>query len=187
MVTNNHMLSLRSVITQKLLNYFFINKHEKRYLNELARILDVDPKNLDTKLKELEIMGLFKSEFQGRQKYYYINKNFPLFHEYQKIIAKTIGVEYLIKNALKDIKGIEEVYIFGSYSKNQLNISSDIDLLIVGNHKALEVQRTILPIQNQLNREINVIDITKKELKEKKNKKNPFIKEIFSKPIIKII
>jgi len=37
------MISLRSSITQKLLNYFFINPDEERYVNDLARKLKVDP------------------------------------------------------------------------------------------------------------------------------------------------
>lgn len=181
------MISFRSTITQKLLNYFFLNPKQKEYLNGLARLLDVDAKNLDKKLKELEVLGLFKSELNGNQKYYYVNENFPLFQEYKKIIAKTIGIEHLLKSVLKNINGIEEAYIFGSYSKNQLDVSSDIDLLIIGNHKALKAQKAILPVQNQLNREINIIDMTKEEFEERKNKKDPFLKDIFSKPIIRII
>lgn len=180
------MLSFQSIITQKLLNYFFLNQEEKRYVNELARILEVDAKNLDTKLKELEAEGLFESESQGRERYYSLNKKYPLFEEYKKIIAKTIGLEYLLKESLKNIKGIEEVYIFGSYSRNKLDVSSDVDVLIIGNHKALDAQKAVLPLQRQLSREINVIDMTKREFEDRKIKKEPFIKEILSQPIIRI-
>jgi len=69
------MISLRSSITQKLLNYFFINPDEERYVNDLARKLKVDPKNLSNKLKELEKEGLFCSENKGQEKYY-VCRNF---------------------------------------------------------------------------------------------------------------
>jgi len=181
------MISLKSSITQKLLSYFFLNKTKELYVNELARLLGIDPKNLDRKLKELEKEGLFKSEFKGKQKYYSINQSFPLLKEYEQIANKTIGLEYQLKNTLKKIEGLEEAYIFGSYARDKLNVLSDVDLLIIGSHKSLDADKAILPLYGTLGREINTIDMTKKEFEGKKRKKNPLIKDIFSKPVIKII
>jgi predicted nucleotidyltransferase len=181
------MISFRSSITQKLLTYFFLNKTKEFYVNELARFLNADPKNLDKKLKELEKEGIFKNEFRGKQRYYSINHQFPLLNEYEQIFNKTIGLEYQLKNILQKTKGLEEAYIFGSYASNKLDVLSDIDLLIIGSHKSLDVEKAILPLQKTIGREINIIDITKEEFEEKKIKKDPFIKHIFSKQIIKII
>ncbi len=80
------MISLKSKITQLVLNYFFLNPQAKKYTNELARLFQVDPKNLDRKLKELEKEGLLKSEFLGKQRYFFINSRYPLLKEYKKII-----------------------------------------------------------------------------------------------------
>ena len=181
------MISLKSSITQKLLAYFFLNRTKELYVNELARLLEIDPKNLDKKLKELEKEGLFKSEFKGKQKYYSINSSFPLLKEYEQITNKTIGLEYQLKNTLKKVEGVEETYIFGSYANDKLDVLSDIDLFIIGPHKTLDVERAISPLQKTLGREINTIDMTREKFEEKKRKKDPLIKDIFSKPIIKII
>jgi len=181
------MISFRSSITQQLLNYFFTNKHEKRYVNELAKILEVDPKNLDNKLKEIEKEGLLKSEWQGKQRYYSLNQVYPLFKEYEQIFLKTFGLNNFFRKSLEKFHGIVAVYIFGSYANDQFNVSSDIDLLIIGSHKALEAQKAVLKLQKQLNREINIIDMTKKEFEQRKKQNDPFIKEIFDKPIIKVI
>ena len=80
------MISLRSKVTIKILNYFFINPDARHYINELARILNLDPKNVDTKLKELEKEGLLKSEFSGKQRYFYLSKKYPLLKEYRQIV-----------------------------------------------------------------------------------------------------
>jgi len=88
---------------------------------------------------------------------------------------------------LKKIEGLEEAYIFGSYARDKLNVLSDVDLLIIGSHKSLDADKAILPLYGTLGREINTIDMTKKEFEGKKRKKNPLIKDIFSKPVIKII
>jgi predicted transcriptional regulator with HTH domain len=47
------MISLRSEITKKLLNYFFLNPKESLYVNELSRNLALDKRNLVKKIKEL--------------------------------------------------------------------------------------------------------------------------------------
>lgn len=181
------MISLKSSVTQKLLTYFFLNKTKELYINELARLLEIDPKNLDKKLKELEKEGLFKSEFKGKQKYYSINQSFPLLREYEQIVNKTIGLEYQLENAFKKVQGLEEAYIFGSYASNKLDVLSDIDLLIIGPHKSLDAERAISPLRKILGREVNTIDMTREEFEERKQKKDPLIKNIFSKPIIKLI
>ena len=79
------MFNLNSTITNRVLRFFFINSGEKGYVNELARILEVDPGNLSRKLKELESEGVLISEFSGKQRYYYLNKKYPLLKETKKI------------------------------------------------------------------------------------------------------
>lgn len=87
------MFNLRSTITVKVLRYFFINPLHKKYLHELAKILQVDPSNLDKKLKELEFEGIVKSEKQGIQKYYSLNKKYPLLQEVQKMYEQKYSIK----------------------------------------------------------------------------------------------
>jgi DNA-binding transcriptional ArsR family regulator len=87
------VVSLRSGVIRKVLNYFFVNHHESLYVNELSRKLDLDKRNLVKKLKELESEGLLKSELRGNLKIYSINKSYLLYKEYRKIILNTVGLE----------------------------------------------------------------------------------------------
>lgn len=181
------MISLKSKVTQKILNYFFINPHTKCYINELARILNQDPKNVDRKLKYLEKNGLLKSDFEGKQRYFYLSKEYPLLNEYRKIILTSIGVEQNLKNILKQDKKIKQAYIFGSYAKDKMDISSDIDLLVIGNHSPLPLREKINKIQKDTNREINIINLSEEEFETKKKEKNPFIANILSSKTIKLL
>ena len=79
------MISLRSDITKKILNYFFINPEDALYVNELSRRLNLDKRNLVKKLRELETEGLLKSEIRGNLKIYSTNKKFPFYKEYKKL------------------------------------------------------------------------------------------------------
>lgn len=181
------MFNFNSKIANKVLRYFFINQHKKNYINELARILDADTGNLSRKLKEMENEGILSSEFLGEQRYYFINKKYPLLKEVKKIFEFKYGLKDLIANKLKKIKGIKQAYIFGSYAKGNFEPESDIDILIVGNHPVMEATKALLPLQQKIARLINVVDLTEKEFEKRKKEKDEFISNIFDNKIIKIL
>lgn len=180
------MISIRSKITKDILNYFFLNPEESLYVNEIARILGADKRNLVKKLKELETNGILSSFTRGNQKFYKLNKKYPLLAEYKKIISKTSGLESKIKRIIDLSKGVENAYIFGSYAEEKMDEASDIDILVVGTHKAIDITKNIYKLQKETGREINVINIDSDELKRKLSSKDPFYAGIMKGRHIKI-
>lgn len=181
------MINFKSQITQKLLGYYFINAHKKHYVNELARILNLDLGNLSRKLKQLENEGILASEFSGKQRYYFLNKKYPWLRETKKMFDASFGLKEILAKKLKGLNGLKEAYIFGSYAKGNFGGQSDIDLLLIGGHSSMEATKIILPLQNQLGREFNAIDMTQEEYKKRKKEDDPFLANILSGKIIKII
>ncbi len=180
------MISLRSKIAQKVLNYFMLQQGAEIYVNDLARILDLESGNLTRKLLELEKEGILKSAWQGRQRYYSLNKNFPLIKEYKNIILKTVGFEQILKTELKKIAGIQRAVIFGSYARDRMDSHSDIDLLVVGGHSTIELGKTIARIQKTVGRDINLISMAIDEY-DRKKKSDPLLKSIGTNKAIKLI
>jgi len=181
------MISLRSKITQKILNLFFLNEKERFYVNELAKLIKEDPANVYKKLLDLKKEGILADEFLGKERYFFLNSKYPFLKEYKKIILKGLGFEKTLKEKLKNLEGVDSVYIFGSYAKNQLSLESDIDILIIGDFDTLKLQKKLLEIQRLTGREINSVELTKKEFEKRMRKKDPFLKDIFSKKYIKIL
>ena len=181
------MISLRSKVAIKLLDYYFLNPDAQVYINELARALELDPKNTETKLKEFEKEGLFKSEFRGKQRYFFLAKDNPVLEHYRQIFLKTYGIEKRLKDVLRDIKGLKEAYLFGSYANNKMDSSSDIDILAIGSHSVLELQRVIAKLQKDMGREFNITNLSLKEFEVKKKGKDPFINGVFKTKIIKLV
>lgn len=177
------MISLKSEISQKVLNYFFLNPQESLYVNELARKLSLDKRNLVKKIRELEEEGILISRQRGNLKLYSVNDKFPLYKEYKSIVLKTLGFEEQLKTALKEVPGIEKAYIYGSYAENKMGAHSDIDLLVIGEHRIVNLQKKISLLQRELDREINVVNMSKNEFKRRRKKKDPFIANIFKKTI----
>lgn len=181
------MISMRSKITKKLFNYYFLNPKEYLFVNEISRKLDIDKRNLVKKLNELEQEGILKYKFQGNQKLYSINERYPLYNEYKKITFKTIGIENRLKDIFSNTKDIEKAILYRSYARDEMDTHSDIDLLVVGNHKILPLQKQINKLQKDINREINIVNMDNKEFTKRKKQKDPFIKTIFKEKYIEVI
>lgn len=180
------MISFRSKIAVKLLDYFFLNPGVKRYINELARLLELDPKNLDRKLKELENAGLLQSEIRGKERYFFINRKYPLLKQYRQIFLKTHGLEKKLKEIMADTAGVKEAYIFGSYTVNKMDSASDLDLLVVGDHSSLDLQRSISALQKATGREINVVNLSPREMAAKRKAKDSFLSNIFKGKVVRL-
>ncbi|OGS20507.1 MAG: hypothetical protein A2252_01080 [Elusimicrobia bacterium RIFOXYA2_FULL_39_19] len=180
------MISLRSAITKKLLNYFFINPKEELYINEISKLLGLDKRNLVKKIRELETEGILTVKPKGNLKLYSINEKYHLYKEYKVIFLKTLGLEDKLKNILNKINGIKTALLFGSYVKNTMDTNSDIDLLVVGEHSILELQKQISIVQKQINREINTVNISSTEYDGRIKKNDPFITGIMKGDHIKL-
>lgn len=181
------MLSADSKIVKKLLGFYFFHEDENFYLNEIVRRLGIDKRNLVKKLRELDQEGILVSEIRGNQRYFSLNKNYPLYKEYRNIFRKTFGLGEKLKKVLTGIKGIKNVYIYGSYASDNMDVHSDIDIIVIGNQDTIKVHDKITGLQKSIGREINVINISQKEFERKTKQKDPFIASILQGKNIKII
>ncbi|MCL4404054.1 nucleotidyltransferase domain-containing protein [Patescibacteria group bacterium] len=180
------MISLRSEITQKVLRYFFTNRHNGPYVRDLARTLQIDPSNLSKKLRELEREGILQSRQNG-VKEYRLNTSYPLLKDIERLFSATYGLPEMLRQALRKIPGISRAFIFGSYAKGSFGLESDVDICIIGGHSALEVKREILPLQKNLGRDFNILDISENELSRKLKLKDRFLENIMSGKKIELI
>ncbi len=179
------MLNLRSKVARELLSFFFLHEEEGYYVNELARRLKLDKRNMAKKLAEFEADGLFQSTLSGHQKYYSLNRSFPLYQEYRQFVLKTAGLEAQLREALREIPGISHAYLYGSYASNRMDASSDIDLIIIGDHKVIEVQQAIAALQKKLDREINLVNLSEDEFRAKAD--DPFLVDIMKNDRLQLI
>ncbi|MFH1854150.1 MAG: nucleotidyltransferase domain-containing protein [Candidatus Omnitrophota bacterium] len=181
------MFSVASKTAKTLLDFYFLHEDESFYVNEIVRRLGLDKRNLIRKLKELEKEGVFISELRGNQRYYSLNKKFPLYQEYKNIFMKTIGLEGKLRKLLSGIKGVNSAYLYGSYAQDKMDTFSDIDLIVVGSQDIVFLQGKINKLQKDIDREINMINISQREFDSKKKNRDPFVLDILKKKHIKIV
>ncbi|MBU2598249.1 MAG: nucleotidyltransferase domain-containing protein [Actinobacteria bacterium] len=168
----------KSNLRRKILSYFFTNPDSNLYLREIANIINEDPGNLSRELSRLENEGIFKSIKRGNQKYFYLNKEYPLYKELKSIVFKTIGIKGGIKKIFEKIGDVKLVFIYGSYAKSKENYLSDVDLIIIGSPDEDKLIIELDRLENQLKREINYKIYTMSEIKKEIKEKEPFILEI---------
>jgi len=162
-------------LRQKLLTYSFTHPDEQFYVRELSVLIDVDPGNLSRELRKLQEEGLYISIIKGREKFYSLNKNYPLFSELKTIISKTEGLEGSLKDLISRYKDVSCAFIYGSYAKSKEDKTSDIDLVLVGKFPNDKLTRDIRTLESKLNREINFTHYSEEEFKEEKRKKGGFL------------
>ncbi len=180
----NFLEITRSRLRKKALGYFFTNPNASLYLRETAYVLKEDPGNLFKELKRLEKEGIFISTRRGNQRYFSLNKEYPLYKELKAVIFKTIGVEGSLKKIINETDKVKFAFIYGSFAQNRESGASDIDILIVGNPDKNSLLEKIDNLEHRLQREINYNIYTEEEFQEKIRKKDSFMLNILKRPKI---
>ena len=173
------MLDLRSTVRQRLLAYYFTNPTARRHVRDLAARLNVDPSNLSKELNRLESEGLFKSEVSGRQKYFSLDHSYPLYAEVRRIVEKTVGAAPLLSRTIKEIEGIQEAYLHGSFADGQQHAGSDINILIIGSPKAEVLAEAIEKLERLLGRDINYTVLTHEDFQSRLARKDAFLENVW--------
>jgi predicted nucleotidyltransferase len=173
------MIDIRSKARQRLLTYYFANPTAKLHLRDLAQRLAIDPSNLSKELVRLEGEGLFRSQLSGRQKYFRLNRAYPLYTEIRGIVTKTIGASTVIAESLKKVVGVEEAWLHGSFASNQQDAASDIDLLLIGTPPSDALAEAVRNLEHRLGREINYTVMTRKEFQSRLARKDAFLQNVW--------
>lgn len=181
------MISLRSDLRRKLLTYFYTNRSARVYVRQLALRLQVDSTNLSRELARLERDGLLRSEIEGRQRYYSLNRQYPYLKAAFSLLQETIGLEPTLRTALLKVNGIEAAYLYGSFAKGEADASSDIDLLIVGRPEAVRLAEEVARLEKQLHREIGYTVFSRAELERRLSANDPFVSDVWQGKRIELI
>jgi len=169
------------------LAYYIANPTARHYLRELAEKLDLDPANLSRELQRLEHQGLFISEPSGRQRYFRINRDYPLFAEVRGIVNKTVGAVPLIADALGRMEGIQQAWLYGSFARDQQDAHSDIDLLVIGDPQNVVLAQHIRKLERYLGRDINYTLMTRIEFEARQASHDPFVQHLWGNPRISLM
>lgn len=173
---------------RRALAMLLLNPEKSYYVRELARLVDVLPGSLHRELKLLAATGLLTRDAVGNQVRYQANRDCPVFEELAGFFRKTAGLADILREALSSLTAkIEFAYIFGSFAQGKESVTSDVDILIIGEVSFTSVVLAFASTYEQLGREVNPVVVTKEEFLQKCEQGDRFVTRIVNEPKIFLI
>jgi len=169
-----------SEVRKELLRFFHVRSGASGHVRAIARQIGRDPGAVSRELRRLEEQGVIVAENVGRSRVYRTAPSSQVWREMRRVIQRTLGVESTLKQALADLPGIDEAFIYGSYATGSDRAGSDIDLLVIGSPPSDELRRRIGAVGRDLRRDVNLVELTADDLRKLRMKRDPFIKDVMT-------
>lgn len=168
MNTSTLLAPIFSTLRQNVLAALLLQPDKAWYMLELANHLKISRSSLQRELACLAKAEFILSYKDGNRVYYQANRNCPILPELQGILTKTVGIFDLIRNALTPLSArIEVAFIYGSFAEAAELVSSDVDVLIIGNLGLADIAVALRPVQRQIKREVNPVVLSIEEARAK--------------------
>ncbi len=171
----------------EILKLFLFNPEDSFYQRQISMLTHQPIRGVQREVEKLEGVGLIEKSNQGNRIYYRSNKSCPIFEELKRIFLKSTGIADVLKNNLTKANAIEFAFIYGSYAKGGESISSDIDLLIIGDITSRELASLLSKPKRELGRELNYAVFRLQEFKKQLKRKNHFLNSVLKEKKIFII
>ncbi len=150
------MDAITSKTKQNILSSTLLKPDKWWYLSDLAKNLKTSPSSLQRDLLKLANADVLEKRQEGNRTYYRANTNCPIFNELQGILIKTVGIRDKLASALQPLlQEIHTAFIYGSIARKEEMSTSDVDILIIGKIKLVDVIMKIKPEEKIIDREIN--------------------------------
>ena len=125
-------------------------------MSDLARHLDVMPSSLQRELASLVEAGILQKRQDGNRVYYQPDPQCPILPELRGLLVKTSGMVDVLKEILQPFwERTDFAFIYGSIARNEETSSSDVDLMLIGDARLLELAPALREAEKQLSRAIN--------------------------------
>src|SRR5579871_4605678 len=166
-------------IRQHLLAATLLNPERWWYLSDLAQFLSVTPSSLQRELSALTEVGILERRRDGNRVYYRPDPSCPFLSDLQGLLAKTIGLADILKEALEPVAdALEFAFIYGSLARNEEISESDVDLMLIGSLRLSDLSAALREAERRLRRPINPTLFTLEEFREKWQSGNHFLRTV---------
>ena len=146
----------------RLLRYFAIRPDSKPHIRELQRILGVSSATIQRDLARLVRLGILTRQHDGRAVRHALDANRPLWSALRTLVSQSSDPTTLVRDALRDVSGIDAAFIFGSVARGADDAESDVDLLVIGDAVAYKaLHRHLTEAGFLLHRSINTVRYTR--------------------------
>lgn len=178
---------LISKVRVKVLELFLGNPDQSYHVRDIVRRVEEEINAVRRELARMEKIGFLASEWRANRRFYSVKKDFLLYWELLSIVNKESGLGgQIIKNRGK-LGKIKYAMLSGSFVRGKPFSQNEVDLFIVGTIILPELGSLVREEETRRDREINFTPMTEEEFSFRKNRRDPFIMGILSKPRVMLI
>jgi len=153
----------------------------------LARELGLDAGGLTREADRLERAGLVRSRRIGRQRLLQPNTESLYYPELHALLLKAFGPATLVGPALREVPGVEQAFLFGSWAARYLgepgDEPADLDVMVIGRPSRRTVARVAKELSERLGREVNATIVPAERWREAAD---GFVRQVQRGPLVEV-
>lgn len=179
---------LGSETFERVVLYFLLHPEARPHFRALQRHLGASTRPLQTELKRLEERGLLRREREGRKVLYRADADHRGWDALFRMIRAFGAPTDILREAFSTVPGIEAALVFGSIARGDAREESDVDVLLVGEHiPRRELGRSTQESSAVIGREVNVVQLSRREIREQLARGQTFIRNVAGGPKLWIV
>ena len=168
--------------TQGLLAATVLQPDRCWYLSDLASHLRRRPSSLQTPLAALVSAGILSRRKEGNRVYFQANPDCPFLPELEGLMAKTVGLVEVLREALVPLTDrLDVAFVHGSVARSSEGAASDVDLIAVGFLGLAELSPALGKAEERLGRSVNASVYSRQEFAKRLAAKNHFLCSVLDK------
>jgi predicted nucleotidyltransferase len=180
-VTGNLASLLFGAYRRDVLALLLLHPELSLHVREIARLTGKVPGTLLRELNLLADAGLLVKKAVGNQVHFQANPASPVYEELRGILKKTAGVADVLREALEPLADrVRTAFVYGSVARGDERAGSDLDLMVIGDVKFVDLIGALAPLHTVLRREINTSFYPPKEFRAKLAAAEPFLKRVLA-------
>ena len=153
----------RSDTQLSVLTELFCGPFDELMISELAELIDAPLSSVAREVHRLEETGIVLVRKRGRAQFVRPNRSLPWAGPLTDLLDRTTGPAAAIAEAFESVKGVEGVWIFGSWAARHQGLAGaaphDIDVLVIGTPSALAVSRAARAAERRTHVPVNAITV----------------------------
>lgn len=157
-------------------------------ISEIARRADILPAVAHREVTRLIDTDVLRDRREGNNRLVRANTDHPLWSPMSQIVTETYGPIPVLRDALADVRSVQEAYIYGSWAARRTGQAGppprDIDVLIVGHPSRMDLLDVADTARERLHTEVNIQTTTPEAWAAERD---PFLTTVASRPLIPLI
>jgi predicted nucleotidyltransferase len=177
----------RSELQARVLALLLLGADEELTAADVQERLGASRSGVHQELRRLLDAGVLERRSVGRTALYRPARESPVVGPLTELVQRTIGVESELRRRLSAVPGVEAAAIYGSWAAGtQIGPLSDVDVLVIGDPDADELERAARAVEQLSGREVNLTLYDRTEWEERLERGSGFASTVLDRPLVEL-